>query len=98
MQPNDPYTYIFKFSIGKKGENRIVGECEFDTDKKTSFLLKESSQPLSAEALSLFQEYMNLLKKIYDTSGGLRLVSVYSKDAKENKEVVETASVKDKVL
>lgn len=72
----DPYTHIFKFFIGKNGEYTISGECEFDTDGKMSYKIEDTSDPLPAEALASFNEYMNLVKKIYDSNGGFKQMTV----------------------
>jgi hypothetical protein len=76
----DPYDYTFKFFIGKNGEYAISGECEFDTDNKMTYKIDDTSDPLPAETLASFNEYMNLMKKIYDSSGGFKQMTVKLKN------------------
>jgi hypothetical protein len=75
----DPYTHTFKFFVGTNGENTIAGECEFDSDNKMTFKVEDTSDPFPSDTLSSFLEVMNLLKKIYDTTGGIRQITIKSK-------------------
>jgi len=76
---DDIYTHNFKFYIGKNGENRIEGDCEFDSDQKMTFSIQDTSDPLPVETLTSFNELMNLIKKIYDDSGGVDRIIIKNK-------------------
>ena len=76
---DDPYTHSFKFYIGKNGENRVEGDCEFDSDQKMTFKVENTSDPLPVETLNSFNELMNLIKKIYDDSGGVDKIIIKTK-------------------
>ena len=97
----DPYTFTFKFLIGKNGENRLVGECGFDGDGEMLFKITEISAPFKPQALTYFMDLISLLKKINSEAGGFRNVTVQAKDilkeealtAKESAEI----SVKDPI-
>lgn len=65
--PLDPFTHTFKFRIGEK---EILGECEFDIDGKLSYKIESSSVPLPAQTMKVFQEFMDLMYKIYYSNGG----------------------------
>lgn len=73
------YSHIFKFQVGSTGADRIIGEFGLDTQGQIIFTITETSQPFSAKTLSLFLEYINLIKKIYDETGGIKLISVKDK-------------------
>jgi hypothetical protein len=76
---DDPYTHIFKFFIGKNGENTLSGECEFDSDDKMTFDIKDTSTPITVETLAFFNELMSLIKRIYDSSGGVKQILIKTK-------------------
>jgi len=92
MEP-DQYTHNFKFFVGKHGENTITGDCEFDSDNKMTFKIKETSDPLPAETMSLFLEYMNLVKRIYEAQGGVRIASIVNKEIKNIKELEKVSEL-----
>jgi len=75
----DSYTHNFKFYIGKNGQNRIEGDCEFDSDMKMTFKVDDTSDPLPVETLASFKELMDLIKKIYDSSGGVDRIIIKKK-------------------
>ncbi len=79
MALDDPYTHNFKYFIGVNGQNRIEGDCEFDSDQKMTFKITDTSDPFPLETLNSFMELMNLLKKLYDSSGGFKQISIKSK-------------------
>lgn len=78
----DPYTHYFVFELG---DRFIRGELEFDTDNKASFRIKEWSEPLPAEFLNQFTEWVELLRKLDEVNGGIKRVGVILKpfDKKE---------------
>ena len=76
----EKYTHNFNFEVDSAGGQYIKGEVEFDTDGKVSFKIKDSSSPLKSETLSLFNKYLEFMKSIYDTTGGIVVVKVSKKE------------------
>ena len=74
--PVDPYSHIFKFELNG---TFIRGEAEFNTDGKASFKMTEWSEPLPLETLHEFKELMEHIKRIYESSNGVKKIIIREK-------------------
>ena len=70
------FTHTFEFEIGQLGDGYIKGECKFDIDGKLSYKIGQSSVPVSQESLEYFNEVMELLHKIFETTKGISVIKV----------------------
>ena len=77
--PIDPYTHDFVYQMGDGG-HFIVGEVEFNKDKKVSYRISQWSEPIQHEFLQHFHEFMDRLKLRYDQWEGLPFVQIKRKD------------------
>ena len=76
--PVDPYTHDFSYWLGDGGPH-IVGEVEFDKDKKVSYRIKEWSEPCQHELIVAFAGFIERAKLRYDEWGGIKLVKIQEK-------------------
>jgi hypothetical protein len=74
------YTHNYEFNAGTEGNIFIKGECEFNTDGLMSYKITQSSDPLSPDTLKHFMEFMDLLHKVYEKTGNIKLIKVKLKD------------------
>ena len=76
--PIDPYTHDFIYQLGDGGKF-MVGEVEFDKDKKVSYRFGQISEPLDHELMQHFHEFIDRVKLRYDHWGGIKLVQIKEK-------------------
>ena len=73
----DTYTHDFIYRIGDGPF--IVGEVEFNHDKKASFRMNNISEPMPQDILVAFTEFIERIKKRFDDFGSLKHVEIKEK-------------------
>jgi len=73
-----PFTHRFNVQFGTGGQF-IQGLIEFNADGKVSYSLNESSIPLDNGVLRDFTELTELLKRIFHSHGGIKLIKFADK-------------------
>lgn len=75
----DQYSHEFKYEVNGIF---IRGECEFDTDEKASFKVKEWSEPIPLTAIQDFCDVMERVKGIYDNNdNNVKKIVIKQKEA-----------------
>ena len=75
--PADQYTHDFIYRLGEG--QFILGECEFDKDKKISYRISSWSEPIDHQFLVDFTQFVDRLKLRYDEWGILKHVEIIEK-------------------
>ena len=74
----DQYTHDFVYRMGDGGQF-VIGECEFDKDKKVSYRIQSWSEPLQHEFLNDFVAFIDRAKLRFDEYKGIKLVKLIEK-------------------
>ena len=74
----DPYTHDFIYRMGDGGQY-IIGEIEFDKDKKVTYRIDKWSEPISQELMEDFTGFVRRLKERFDEYGNIKFVQIIEK-------------------
>ena len=74
----DQYTHDFIYRLGD-GSSYILGEVEFNKDKKVSYRINLWSEPIQHDTLVAFSEFVDRLKLRFDTFEGIKHVEIIEK-------------------
>jgi hypothetical protein len=69
-----------------------VGECGFDDKGEMLFKITETSAPFNPKALSYFQDFIALIKKVNSDAGGFRNITIQAKDILKEEELTAKES------
>ena len=70
------YTHDYKI---KFGDFKMEGECEFNTDGRSSFKSKEALTNLDTEQAHRVSHFFVELKKIFDKFGSIKQIKIGEK-------------------
>lgn len=76
--PVEPYTHDFIYRLGDGG-SYIIGEVEFNKDRKVSYRINLWSEPIQHEIMEAFVEFIARVKLRFDTFGGIKHVEITEK-------------------
>ena len=74
----EPYTHDFIYQLGD-GSKFMVGEVEFNKDKKVTYRFTNIAEPLDHELMQAFHEFIDRVKLRFETYEGLKLVTIREK-------------------
>ena len=74
----DQYTHDFIYRLGD-GSHYILGEVEFNKDKKVSYRIKKWAEPLDHETMEAFIGFIQRLKERFDQFDGIKHVQIIEK-------------------
>ncbi len=81
----DPYTHNFIYRIGDGG-NYMIGEAEFNHDKKASYRMKQWSEPIGHDVMTAFIGFIDRVKERYEGFDGIKNVQIIEKGYNETYE------------
>ena len=76
--PIEPYTHNFIYRMGDGGKY-VIGEVEFDKDKKGSYRINSWSEPIQHEVLVAFTAFIDRLKLRFDEFENIKHVEIIEK-------------------
>ena len=77
----DQYTHNFIYRLGER--QFILGECEFNKDKKVSYRITSWSEPIDHQFLIDFTQFMDRLKLRFDEWKEIKHVEIIKKEYQE---------------